>query len=95
MNKIAVAGTILALLAAIFFFAVVASNPFPTSRLASPPSRFVNITDPNVNVGKEDGQFMWTNLGIALAGSALVIFAAAAGCLVILRIEDKGETEND
>lgn len=93
MNRIAAAGTILALLAAVFFITVIASNPFPTSQLASQGSgRFVS-TGPDSNVGKEDSKFMWTNLGTALAGQALVIFAAAAGCLAILRIEEKGETE--
>jgi len=94
MNRIAAAGTILALVAAIFFFTVVASNPFPTSQLASQSNvhPFVS-TGSGSNIGKEDSQFMWTNLGTALAGSALVIFAAAAGCLAILRIEEKGETE--
>jgi hypothetical protein len=91
MNKIAAAGTIIALLAAILFITIIASNPFPTSQLASQKSRFVNSTDSNF--GKEDSQFMWNNLSIALAGQALVIFAAAAGCLAILRTEEKGETE--
>ena len=93
MNRILAAGTILALVAAIFFITIVASNPFPTSQLASQNSRFVS-TGPDSNVGKEDSEFMWTNLDTALAGQALVIFAAAAGCLAILRIEEKGETND-
>jgi hypothetical protein len=91
LNRIAAAGTLLALVAAVFFIIVVATNPFPTSQLASQSSRFVS-TGPGSNVGKEDSQFIWTNLDTALAGQALVIFAAAAGCLAILRIEEKGET---
>jgi len=92
LNKILVAGTILALVAAVFFIIVVASSPFPTSQLASQSSRFVS-TSPGSNVGKQDSHFMWKNLDIALAGQALVIFAAAAGCLAILRIEEGGKTE--
>lgn len=92
LNRIAAAGTLLALVAAIFFIVVVASNPFPTSQLASQSYRFVSI-GPGSNVGKEDSQFMWTNLDTAVVGQALVIFAAAAGCLAILRYDEKGESE--
>jgi len=90
LNRIAAAGTMLAVAAAVFFIIVVASNPFPISQLASQRSRFVS-TGPGSNVGKGDSQFMWTNFDTALAGQALVIFAAAVGCLAILRIEEKGE----
>jgi hypothetical protein len=92
LNRIAAAGTILALVAAVFFIMVVASSPFPMSQLASQSSRFVS-TGPGSNVGGEDSQFMWANLDTALAGQALVIFAAAAGCLAILRVEEGSKTE--
>jgi hypothetical protein len=91
-NRIAAAGTVLALVAAVFFIVVVASSPFPTSQLASQSGRFVS-TGPGSNVGEEDSRFMWTNLDTALAGQALVIFAAAAGCLAILRTDESSETE--
>jgi uncharacterized membrane-anchored protein len=91
LNKIGIAGAILAVIAAVFFLAVLASNPYPTSQLAAQsPQRFINATS---NVGVEDSQFMWNNLSIALAGQSIVIFAAAAGCLAILRIEEKKEAE--
>ena len=92
LNRIAAAGTILALVAAVFFIVVVASSPFPISQLASQRGRFVS-TGPGSNVGGEDSRFMWKYLDTALAGQALVIFAAAAGCLAILRGEEDSKHE--
>lgn len=90
MNKILVAGTMLAFVTVVFFVTIVASNPFPTFRPNGQTQRFVNT---NSNVGVEDSEFMWTNFDTALAGQAFVIFAAAAGCLAILRIEERRKTE--
>jgi hypothetical protein len=92
LNRIVAAGTILALVAAVFFIVVVASSPFPTSQLASQSGRFVS-TGPGSDVGGEDSRFMWKNVDTALAGQALVIFAAAAGCLAILRVEEGSKPE--
>lgn len=84
------AGTILALATVVFFVAIVASNPFPTFEPNGQAQRFIGT---NSNVGVEDSQFMWANFDVAFAGQAFVIFAAAAGCLAVLRVEERRETE--
>jgi hypothetical protein len=82
LDKITLAGTVFALIAAAFLIALIMRNPFPMSGLTAQSDRFVNATS---NIGSQDSKFMWTNLSKDLAGQAFVIFAAAAGCLAVLR----------
>jgi len=91
-TRIAAIGTLLAVVAAIFLIMIVASSPFSTSQLAFQRGRFVS-TGPSSNVGKGESKFLWTNLYTALAALALVIFAAATGCLAILRVDEGGRSE--
>jgi hypothetical protein len=90
LNKTGLAGILLATLSAVILFAIILSAPFSTSQLAAQSGRFTNVTGSNPDLGQETN-FMWTNLGVALAGQAFVIFAAAAGCLAILRMDQEEE----
>jgi hypothetical protein len=87
LDRMALAGIILAVLAAAFFVLVIVRTPFPTFTPPGQSERYVDITS---DVGSEDNQFMWVNLSTSLAGQAFIIFAAAAGCLAMLRLNEKG-----
>ena len=88
MDRITIAGSALAALTMIFLILIISQNTFPIIGLKDQSQRF---NPDSSNVGFEDSYFMWANLDTALAGQAFVIFAAAAGCLAMLRT-DQAET---
>lgn len=91
-NSITVAGALLALLMIGLFALIISQSAFPIFKFASSSDRFINVTQ---NVGKQDSYFMWTYRTLDIAAQAFVIFAAAAGCLAILRIENKEHEPDD
>lgn len=91
-DGIAVAGAVLALLAVVFFCMILAQTPFPVFKYASASDRFINVTQ---NVGPADSVFMWNSRTLDLMAQAFVIFAAAAGCLALLRTSDKEDNAGD
>jgi hypothetical protein len=92
VDKTWVAGAILALLAIGLSVSLVIQFPFPTFKYASPSNRFINVTE---DVGPQDSQFMWSNRTLDLMAQAIVIFAAAAGCLAMLRVTQRENNTND
>jgi hypothetical protein len=92
VDKTWLAGAILALLAIALSVSIVIQFAFPTFKYASPSERFVNITE---DVGPQDSQFMWGNRTLDLMAQAIVIFAAAAGCLAMLRATQRENNAND
>ena len=92
VDKTWVAGAILALLAIGLSVSLVIQFAFPTFKYASPSKRFINVTE---DVGPQDSQFMWSNCTLDLMAQAIVIFAAATGCLAMLRVTQKENNAND
>ena len=92
LDRITVAGGILALVMVAFFGLIIAQSPFPKFSPSSRSERFINVTE---NIGSEDSSFMWTNRTLDLMAQAFVIFAAAVGCLALLRITEKKDNTND
>jgi hypothetical protein len=86
IDKITVAGAVLALMTVVLFILIMAQSPFPIFSPLSLGSHFINATG---SVGPEDSSFMWTSRTLDLVTQAFVIFAAAAGCLALLRITEK------
>ena len=91
-NSITIAGAVLALFMIGLFALILSQSAFPIFKFASSSDRFINVTQ---NVGKQDSDFMWTSRTLDLAAQAFVIFAAAAGCLAILRVEKKEHESDD
>jgi len=92
-NSITIAGAVLALFMIGLFALILSQSAFPIFKFAASSSdRFINVTQ---NVGKQDSDFMWTSRTLDLAAQAFVIFAAAAGCLAILRVEKKEHESDD
>ena len=93
LDRITVAGGILALVMIGFFVLIIAQSPFPTfSPSSSTSERFINVTE---NIGPKDSSFMWTYRTLDLMAQAFVIFTAAVGCLALLRITEKKDNPND
>lgn len=82
------------LVASIFLIAVlgvfIVQNSFPAFRYASSDERLVSVTQP---IGMAESNFMWTYRSTDLIAQAFVLFAAAAGCLAILRMEEDKKSE--
>lgn len=86
LDKITVAGAMLALIMVGLFALLLVRSPFPVFSPLSSGDRFINATG---SVGPQDSSFMWTNLSLDLLAQAFVVFAAAAGCLALLRTAEK------
>jgi len=88
LDKITLAGALLAIVAMAAVVAVIAQHPFPSFDYATSSDHFIDI---NQDVGPQDSQFMWSYRSMDLIAQALVIFAASAGCLAMLRIAEREE----
>ena len=92
LDKITVAGVVVALITVGLFLIIIAHSPFSTFNPSFASNRLINTTG---NIGPQDSSFMWTNRTLDLMVQAFVVFAAAAGCLAVLRIDEKKEDVND
>ena len=89
-DKITVAGALLALLAIAFLTIIIARDTFPIFKYAMAPGHYIDVTQ---NVGPESSYFMWTYRSMDLIAQAFALFAAAAGCLAMLRLVEKEKHE--
>jgi hypothetical protein len=87
-DRITLAGLALALLAIGVIVLTISQTPFPMFSSAPGPDRLVNAS---ANVGLNDSRFLWNNLPLDLLAQAFLIFAAAAGCLALLRGDEEKE----
>ena len=90
INAVLIVGAIFVVLVIAVFVFIASQTPFPAFKYATQTSQYVNTTS---NIGPEDSQFMWTNYDLTLIAQAFVLFAAAAAALVMLRIDDKEDSE--
>lgn len=93
IDKIGVTGLVISVLLVAIFGIVITQNSFPAFEHATSNERLIATTQP---IGQEASSFMWTYRSTDLMAQAFVLFAAAAGCLAILRVEEnsrKSETE--
>jgi len=95
IDKIGAAGLVVSLFLIAVLGVFIVQNSFPTFLYASlnepnATARAANVTQP---IGGAESNFMWTNRDTDLIAQAFVLFAAAAGCLAILRIEEDKKSE--
>jgi multisubunit Na+/H+ antiporter MnhB subunit len=90
-DKIGVAGLIMGVLLVIILGVFITRNSFPTIENDALTERSISTTQ---SIGQETSSFMWTYRNIDLIAQAFVLFAAAAGCLAILREEEKKAAED-
>jgi hypothetical protein len=89
IDRISVAGLVVGLFLVAILGVFIVQNSFQASS-APPYGRLANVTQP---IGPAESNFMWTNRDTDLIAQAFVLFAAAAGCLAILRIEENKKSE--
>jgi len=90
IDRISVAGLLVSLFLVLVLAGFVAQNSFPAFLYASSHERLVSVTQP---LGQAESDFIWTYRNTDLIAQAFVLFAAAAGCLAILRIEENRKSE--
>jgi hypothetical protein len=89
IDRISVAGLVASLFLILVLGVFIAQNSFPTF-LAPSKEQLVSLAE---SLGQQESNFMWTNRYTDLITQAFVLFAAAAGCLAILRIEENRKNE--
>jgi len=96
IDRTSLAGLVASLFLVVILGVFIAQNSFPaflyapTLKEALSNGQLVPVTQP---IGPAESNFMWTNRYTDLIAQAFVLFAAAAGCLVILRIEEDKKRE--
>ena len=86
VDRITIAGALMAIFGISLFAAIMTQEAFPAFEYASSQEHFINVTQ---DVGQQTSSFMWTNIGMDLIAQAFAIFAAAAACLAMLRVEEE------
>jgi hypothetical protein len=87
-DKITVAGIALALLTIWISGMLLIQSPFPIFNYAISSQPFISVTQ---DIGPKASLFMWTNRTLDLVAQAFVVFAAAMGCLAMLRVGEEKE----
>ncbi len=87
IDRVRVTGLTVAVLAVLVSSMLVVSSEFPAFEYASPSSELVEIE--TSKIGQEVSRFLWTYRLIDLIAQALVLFAAAACCVAVLRAEEE------
>ena len=90
IDRISAAGLVVSLFLVAVLGVFIVQNSFPAFLYAPSNSRLVSITQP---IGTAESNFMWTYRNTDLIAQAFVLFAAAAGCLAILRTEENKKSE--
>jgi hypothetical protein len=92
VDKISAAGLVASLLLVVVLGVFIAQNSFPAFSYASSDERLEGVTQP---IGTVESNFMWHYRSTDLIVQAFVLFAAAAGCLAILRMEENKKSETE
>lgn len=82
LDTISTIGAVLAVLTGVLMAFVMSQSAFPALEYATSESHYIDVS---TNVGQEYSSFLWGNRSIDLLAQAFAIFAAAAGCLAMLR----------
>lgn len=95
IDRIGAAGLVASLFLVAVLGVFIVQNSFPAflyapSNERNAPARAASVTQ---SIGVAESNFMWTYRNTDLIVQAFVLFVAAAGCLVILRIEEDKKSE--
>jgi multisubunit Na+/H+ antiporter MnhB subunit len=86
VDRISIAGAVLAVIALLFITVFIMQQPFQSFVYAQPSDHFIDISQ---DIGAQESQFMWSFRVTDLMAQALAIFAASVACLAMLRGREK------
>ncbi len=87
IDWVRVAGFTVTVLSLLVFSILVVRHEFPAFEYATSSEGLVEID--MSKIGLEVSQFLWTYRLVDLIAQAFVLFAAAACCVALLRVEEK------
>ena len=90
VDRIEAAGLVISILIVTIFCLFITWNVFPAFKYAVSNENLIEVSE---QIGRETSRFMWSYRSIDLIAQALVLFGTAAGCLAILRREEKDEVK--
>ena len=90
IDKISVAGALLAVIAFASFSVFILHSPFESFAYSTSNDHFVSVDG---NVRAEDSHFLWAFRATDLMAQAFAIFAASVACLAMLRGVEKEAPE--
>jgi hypothetical protein len=93
IDKVTATGLVVSLFLIVVLGVFIIENSFPAFLYASTnelSTRAVSVTQ---SIGGAESNFIWKYRYTDLIAQAFVLFAAAAGCLAILRIEENRKSE--
>jgi len=85
IDRIWLAGMTITIIMLILIVTFISENSFPAFTLAKDGWMAVKVSD---LMGAETARFMWKHRSLDLIAQILVLFGAAAGCIIILRREE-------
>lgn len=86
IDRVRVAGLTAIVLVVLVFSMLVVRYEFPAFDYADPSTELIEVE--TTEIGLEVSRFLWTYRLIDLIAQAFVLFAAAACCVAVLRIEE-------
>jgi hypothetical protein len=88
--RIRLAGLATVILAILIFWMFIVEYDFPAFKYVDPDQPLELVENDTWIIGQEVGRFLWDYRVIDLIAQAFVLFAAAACCVALLRVEERG-----
>jgi len=89
MDLIRLAGLTAVVLAILIFWMLIVEYDFPAFKYVDPDQPSELVENNTSIIGQRVGRFLWNYRVIDLIAQAFVLFAAAACCMALLRIEER------
>ena len=87
--RIRLAGLATVILAILIFWMFIVEYDFPAFKYVDPDQPLELVENDTWIIGQEVGRFLWNYRVIDLIAQAFVLFAAAACCVALLRVEER------
>jgi len=89
LARIRLAGLATVILAILIFWMFIVEYDFPAFKYVDPDQPLELVENDTWIIGQEVGRFLWDYRVIDLIAQAFVLFAAAACCVALLRVEER------
>ena len=89
IDRIRVAGLTAVILAVTIFSTLIVEHEFPAFKYVDEDQPVILVENDTAIIGQKVSRFLWNYRVIDLIAQAFVLFAAAACCTALLRIEER------